>query len=69
MDLTLQALDLAWEVMDDLFEEAMETPDDEIVTIPAGKLKKLMRQHAALTAYMVNDVDAIKRYLIQEKLI
>lgn len=69
MDLTLQALELAWEVMDDLFEEAMETPDDEIVTMPAGKLKKLMRQHAALTAYMVNDVDAIKRYLIQEKLI
>lgn len=62
-------IETLFEVSHEFLETIMETPDDENITVSAGSLKKILHQHDTLLSYLLNDTEAIKRYLEQENLI
>ena len=63
------AMDMGDDYLDHLWQEVEQIPDTEEITLPAGTLKSLCRTCRALEAYIVGDMDGVRRYLEVKQLI
>ena len=62
-------LDNQAEILGYMWDEIEKIPDDELVEIPAGALKSFIRTYNTTLSYLDGDMDKVKEYLQNKKLI